>query len=76
MAKVQKVLENMGFSPNEIKVYMTLNDHGSCKAGKISKLAKNKRYEQITEISLVSTGCYSCKSWACAGGSGSVRPGR
>ncbi len=40
---VEKVLENLGFSPNEIKIYLALNDHGSAKAGKISKLAKIDR---------------------------------
>ncbi len=40
---VEKVLENLGFSPNEIKVYLTLNDHGSNKAGKIAKIAKIDR---------------------------------
>tara|TARA_Y100000310_G_C20583172_1_gene764023 strand:- start:193 stop:903 length:711 start_codon:yes stop_codon:yes gene_type:complete len=39
----EKVLEKLGFSPNEIKVYLTLNDHGSTKAGKIAKLAKIDR---------------------------------
>lgn len=34
---------NLGFSQNEIKVYLTLNDYGSTKAGKISKLAKIDR---------------------------------
>lgn len=35
----EKVLENMGFSPNEIKVYLALNDHGSSKAGDVAKIA-------------------------------------
>lgn len=39
----EKVLEKLGFSPNEIKVYLTLNDHGSTKAGRIAKLAKIDR---------------------------------
>lgn len=43
MEKVRKVLESLGFSPNEIKVYLTLNDKGSSKAGKIAKLAKIDR---------------------------------
>ena len=38
--EIENVLEKLGFSPNEIKVYLTLNDHGSTKAGRISKLAK------------------------------------
>lgn len=37
--EIEKVLEKIGFSPNEIKVYLTLNSHGSTKAGKIAKLA-------------------------------------
>ena len=39
----EKVLHNLGFSPNEIKVYLALNDNGSNRAGKISKLAKIDR---------------------------------
>jgi sugar-specific transcriptional regulator TrmB len=35
----EHVLEKIGFSPNEIKVYLTLNKNGSTKAGKIAKLA-------------------------------------
>ncbi len=41
--ETEKVLEKIGFSPNEIKVYLTLNDHGSTKAGRVSKLAKIDR---------------------------------
>ncbi|MBM3199389.1 hypothetical protein FJZ53_00515 [Candidatus Woesearchaeota archaeon] len=41
--EVEKVLENLGFSPNETKVYLALNDHGSTKAGRIAKLAKIDR---------------------------------
>ena len=40
---IEKTLEKIGFSPNEVKVYLTLNDHGSTKAGKIAKLAKIDR---------------------------------
>jgi len=36
-------LENLGFSPNEIKVYLTLNKEGSTPVGRISKLAKIDR---------------------------------
>lgn len=39
----EKVLEKIGFSPNEIKVYLTLNDYGSTTAGRIAKLAKIDR---------------------------------
>ena len=43
MVKIETVLENVGFSPNEIKIYLALNDHGSSKAGKIAKIAKIDR---------------------------------
>ena len=57
---IERVLENLGFSPNEIKVYLTLNDHGSTKAGKVAKLAKIDRsscynsLKGLTEKGLVS----------------------
>ncbi|MCX6708743.1 MAG: hypothetical protein NTW67_03825 [Candidatus Woesearchaeota archaeon] len=35
----EKVLEKLGLHPNEIKVYLTLNDHGSSKAGEVAKIA-------------------------------------
>jgi len=34
----ERALEKLGFSPNEIKVYLALNDHGSSKAGTVAKL--------------------------------------
>jgi len=43
MVKIEQVLENLGFSPNEIKIYLALNSHGSSKAGKIAKLASIDR---------------------------------
>jgi sugar-specific transcriptional regulator TrmB len=43
MPTVERVLEQLGFSPNEIKVYLALNDHGSTKAGKVARLAKIER---------------------------------
>ncbi len=58
--KPEIVLEKLGFSPNEIKVYLTLNDHGSTKAGRIAKLAKIDRsncynaLKSLTEKGLVS----------------------
>ncbi len=39
MIAPEKVLEKMGFSPNEVKVYLVLNDNGSSKAGTVAKLA-------------------------------------
>lgn len=57
---VEKVLENLGFSPNEVKVYLKLTDNGSNKAGRISKLAQIDRsscynsLKTLTEKGLVS----------------------
>ena len=41
--KIEEVLEKTGMSTNEIKVYLTLNDNGSNKAGQIAKIAKIDR---------------------------------
>ncbi|MBN2052868.1 helix-turn-helix domain-containing protein [Candidatus Woesearchaeota archaeon] len=66
---VEKTLENLGFSPNEIKVYLTLNDHGSCKAGKIAKLAKIDRsscynsLKSLMEKGLASYVCIGKVKW-------------
>jgi len=49
----EKVLENLGFSPNEIKVYLTLNEKGSKTAGKISKLAKTDRSSCYNALKLL-----------------------
>ena len=51
--QVEKVLEKLGFSPNEIKVYLTLNDHGSTKAGRVSKLAKIDRSSCYNSIKIL-----------------------
>jgi len=51
--KVIKTLENLGFSSNEIKVYLTLTDNGSLKAGKISKLAKIDRSSAYNALKLL-----------------------
>lgn len=53
MADIEKTLEKIGLSPNEIKVYLTLNDHGSCKAGRISKLAKIDRSSAYNALKLL-----------------------
>jgi len=53
MAEIEKTLEKIGMSPNEIKVYLTLNDHGSCKAGRISKLAHLDRSSAYNAIKLL-----------------------
>ncbi|MDP3919087.1 MAG: helix-turn-helix domain-containing protein [Nanoarchaeota archaeon] len=51
--QTEKVLEKLGFSPNEIKVYLVLNDHGSTKAGKISKFAKIDRSSCYNSLKLL-----------------------
>lgn len=53
MAEIVKTLEKIGFSPNEIKVYLTLNDHGSMKAGRLSKLAHLDRSSAYNAIKLL-----------------------
>src|SRR3989338_2172462 len=53
MAEIEKTLEKIGLSVNEIKVYLTLNDHGSCKAGRISKLAHLDRSSAYNAIKLL-----------------------
>ncbi len=50
---IEHVLEHLGFSPNEIKVYLALNDHGSTKAGRIAKIANIDRsscYETLRHL--------------------------
>jgi len=51
--KIVKTLENLGFSPNEIKVYLALNDHGSTKAGRVSKIAKIDRSSCYNSLKLL-----------------------
>jgi sugar-specific transcriptional regulator TrmB len=41
--KIETVLEKLGFSPNEIKIYLKLNDNGPQKAGNLAKMAKIDR---------------------------------
>src|SRR3989344_5648111 len=53
MTDVVKTLEKIGLSQNEIKVYLTLNDHGSCKAGRISKLARLDRSSAYNALKLL-----------------------
>ncbi len=58
--ETEKVLEKIGFSPNEIKVYLTLVDNGSSKAGKIAKLAKIDRSSCYNSLkSLIEKGLVS-----------------
>ena len=57
---INNVLEKLGFSPNEIKVYIVLNDHGSTKAGRIAKLAKIDRSSCYNSLkSLIEKGIIS-----------------
>jgi len=51
--EVERVLRKIGFSPNEIKVYLALTDHGSSKAGKISKIAKIDRSSCYNSLKLL-----------------------
>jgi len=53
MAEVEKTLERLGLSPNEIKTYLVLNDHGSTKAGRVSKLAKIDRSSCYNSLKLL-----------------------
>jgi len=72
--KVEEVLENLGFSPNEIKVYLALNDHGSSKAGDIAKIAKIDRsscynsIKSLIEKGIVSYVCIGKVKWFQAAG--------
>ncbi len=51
--KIERVLKKIGLSQNEIKVYLILNDHGSTKAGRISKLAKIDRSSAYNALKLL-----------------------
>jgi len=51
--EIRETLRKIGFSENEIKVYLVLNDYGSMKAGKISKLAKIDRSSAYNALKLL-----------------------
>tara|TARA_Y100000034_G_scaffold77886_1_gene93646 strand:- start:1236 stop:1949 length:714 start_codon:yes stop_codon:yes gene_type:complete len=51
--EIEKTLEKIGFSPNEIKVYLALNRNGSTKAGKISKLASIDRSSAYNSLKIL-----------------------
>jgi sugar-specific transcriptional regulator TrmB len=53
MTEIEKTLEKIGLSQNEIKVYLVLNDHGSTKAGRISKLANMDRSSAYNALKLL-----------------------
>jgi sugar-specific transcriptional regulator TrmB len=67
--EVEKVLEELGFSPNEIKVYLALNDNGSNKAGRIARTAQIDRsscynsLKMLIEKGLVSYVCIGKVKW-------------
>ena len=50
---VEKVLEKVGFSPNEIKVYLILNNKGSKKAGTIAKSVRIDRSSCYNALKLL-----------------------
>ncbi|MFA5992730.1 MAG: helix-turn-helix domain-containing protein [Candidatus Pacearchaeota archaeon] len=51
--KIEQTLEKVGLSSNEIKTYLTLTDHGSMKAGRISKIAQIDRSSAYNAIKLL-----------------------
>ncbi|MFA6023359.1 MAG: helix-turn-helix domain-containing protein [Candidatus Pacearchaeota archaeon] len=51
--KISRILQKIGLSGNEIKVYLTLNDNGSLKAGRISKLAKLDRSSTYNALKML-----------------------
>ncbi len=53
MTSIEKTLEKIGLAQNEIKVYLTLNDQGSMKAGRISKLAHMDRSSAYNAIGML-----------------------
>src|SRR3989338_2326474 len=53
MTSIEKTLEKIGLSGNEIKVYLTLTDQGSMKAGRISKLAHMDRSSAYNAIQML-----------------------
>lgn len=53
MTSIEKTLEKIGLAQNEIKVYLTLNDQGSMKAGRIAKLAHMDRSSTYNAIQML-----------------------
>lgn len=53
MTSIEKTLEKIGLAQNEIKVYLTLTDQGSMKAGRISKLAHMDRSSAYNAIQML-----------------------
>src|SRR3989338_6806138 len=53
MTSIEKTLEKIGLAQNEIKVYLTLNDQGSLKAGRIAKLAHMDRSSAYNALQML-----------------------
>jgi sugar-specific transcriptional regulator TrmB len=53
MVSIEKTLEKIGLSSNEVKVYLTLNNQGSTKAGRIAKLAKMDRSSAYNALQML-----------------------
>lgn len=53
MVNIEKTLEKIGLSPNEIKVYLTLTDNGSVKAGTIAKRASMDRSSAYNALQML-----------------------
>ncbi len=53
MASIEKTLEKIGLAQNEIKVYLTLTDQGSLKAGKIAKMAHMDRSSAYNALQML-----------------------
>src|SRR3990167_5835932 len=53
MTSVEETLAKIGLSQNEIKVYLTLNEQGSMKAGRIAKMAKMDRSSAYNAIQML-----------------------
>ncbi len=53
MTSIERTLEKIGLAQNEIKVYLTLNDSGSLKAGRISKLAHIDRSSAYNALQML-----------------------
>lgn len=53
MISIEKTLEKIGLAQNEIKVYLTLTDQGSMKAGRIAKIAHMDRSSAYNAIQML-----------------------
>jgi len=51
--RTKNILGKIGLSSNEVKIYLTLNDYGSCKAGRIAKIAHLDRSSVYNALKLL-----------------------